>query len=235
MKTKIIVSALVILLGLGGIGFYTPGDDKNVAIAIKVIHDVSKMTGGVDWVTAKKGDYLYSGDKVLTKARSIAIVKFNDNSMLRVRENTELKIFAELKDGKLQKNVDVRKGKFTFDIQKQENAVFTFSSPTSVAAIRGTAGDMGSTDDGDMITVLKGLVNLFNSLSQQSVNVGEGQTGISNKDGTIYVRDANQNEKDDAQNSLNASHDRGKMQELDLQLRDKGGNTKQLKIQYHGK
>jgi len=235
MKTKIMVSMLVLLLGLGGAGFYMPAGDKEVALAIKVIHEVSKKTGDIDWTTAKKGDFLFSGDQVRTLARSIALVKFKDNSILRVRENTELKIYAEQKDGKLQKNVNVTRGQFTFDIQKQENEVFTFTSPTSVAAIRGTAGNMGFNIDGDMITVLHGLVNLFNSISKNAVDVGEGQTGVSNKDGTIYVRDASQNEKDDAQNSLNTSHDRGKIQELSLQLRDKGGNTKHLKIQYHGK
>ena len=232
MKTTKVFFILIFIAGFITAGFRLPGSDKEIALAIKVIHDVAKKTAEVDWTTAKKGDFLYNNDMVRTGPRSIAIVKFKDNSMLRVRENAELKLTGEQKDGKFNKTVHVEKGEFTFDIQKQENEVFTFSSPTSVAAIRGTAGNMGSNENGDLMTVLHGLVNLFNSFSKQSVDVGAGQTGISNNDGTIYVRDSSQDEKNDAQNSLNATHNSGKEKELDIQLKDKEGNNKTLKIKY---
>jgi hypothetical protein len=235
MKINIFIITVCILFAGIVSGFVPPAGENTIALAVKIIHDVSRKPADLDWTTAKKGDMLYSGDQVRTGERSIAIVKFKDNSMLRVRESSELKLFGETKDGVFSKTVNVSRGEFTFDIEKQKaNEKFTFSSPTSVAAIRGTKGTMNHGDLGDKIIILDGLVNLLNSFSNKNVDVGSGETGESNSDGTIFVRKSTPEELNAAREAIGAGHGTGKAKQFDIELKDKDGNKKNLRIKYHG-
>lgn len=232
MKTKILLVAVMFLISICAVSFAPAGGEGTVALAIKVVQDVSRKTVELDWAKAKKGDFLYSGDQVRTGERSIAIVKFKDNSMLRIREKSELKLFGEEKNGVFSKTVHVDRGQFSFDIQKQQNEQFTFTSPTSVASIRGTQGSMQSGEGQDLITVLEGLINLLNSFSNNSLNVGAGQTGISRRDGSIEVRDSSPEEQNRASNELRAGRGAGTEKQLDIELRDDQGNKKLMRIRY---
>lgn len=233
MTTKFLTLMSIILLCVVLLEFSPLAAENNkIAIAIKVIRDVSRRTEAIDWTTAKKGDLLYSGDQLRTGDRSIGIVKFMDNSMLRVREKSELTIYGEQKDGKFSKTVSVTQGEFTFDIQKQEDEQFTFTSPTSVAAIRGTQGAMNTSERGDFITIIEGLVSFLNTISNTSVDVEAGQTGISLPDGTIEVRGATQEEIDAVRRALDAARGSGVERQLNIQLQDKEGKKKELQIRY---
>jgi hypothetical protein len=232
MKTKlylVVAAAFVAALAYG----FTAPSGKPIALAVKVIRDVSAKTENVDWSAAKVGEALYSDDFVRTGAKSIAIVKFLDNSLLRVREGSELQLIGADVDGKFTKTVHINRGEFSFDIQKQDNEGFTFSSPTSVAAIRGTSGTLNHNDNGsDEVIVLDGLVSLLNSVSQKTQNVAGGQTGISNPDGSITVYQSTPAEQANAQGQVNSAHGSGTEKELDLQMKDQQGNLKTLKIKY---
>ena len=231
-RTLFSILACIILASLI-VGFGPPAERKPIAQAVKLIHDVNKKTPEIDWASVKKGDFLASGDQVRTEKNSIAIVRFLDGSLLRVRESSELKLLGEVKDGKFNKTVNVTRGEFTFDIQHQTNEAFTFSSPTSVAAIRGTEGVMGHDDNGDVLTVVEGLVNFLNAFSNQSVNIGTGQTGVSNNDGTISVHQSTPGESSSAQAALDAVHGTGTVKQLDIELKDAQGKKKDMRIKYH--
>ncbi len=229
MKTRILPYVLLAALLMSGVD----AGEKSIALAVKIIKDVSRKTETIDWTQAKKGELIYSGDQVRTGDRSIAIVKFTDNSLLRVREKSELQILGEQKDGALQKNVHLTRGEFSFDIQKQqENEKFIFTSPTSVAAIRGTSGSMTRIDSGDVVVVLEGLVNLVNTSSNTGMDIGAGQTGISYDDGRIVVRNSTRGEATGARQSLNAATGNGKENILDIDLKDDRNNKKRLHIRY---
>lgn len=232
MKTKVFLPIACILTATLLLNVSANSVDSRVALAIKVVQDVSRKPGNLDWTKAKKGDFLFSGDFVRTGERSIALVKFKDNSVLRVREKSELKVIGEQKDGAFSKTVAIDKGEFSFDIKKQENEQFTFTSPTSVASIRGTQGLMESSETGDLITVLEGLVNLLNTTSNTSVDVGENQTGVSLSDGTVQVRAATTQEVNEAESSIQAGQSSGTQKSLEIEMQDAQGNKKTLKIDY---
>ena len=202
-----------------------------IATVSKVVQDVSKKVAAADWSKAQKGDLLSSGDELKTGEKSIAVVKFKDNSIIRVREKAELKLQGETTRGSLSKTVLVNKGTVGFEVQKQENEKFTFTSPTSVASIRGTKGMLETAGTGDELIVTEGLVNLLNLISNKSVNVGAGQTGVSRQDGTVSSRQSTPQERDRALNAL-AVGDDSRQNELRIELRDPQGNTKELKIRY---
>lgn len=207
--------------------------DKTIALAIKVIREVDHKNSKIDWTKTKKGDILYSGDDLRTGEKSIAIVKFKDNSMLRVREQSELKVYGETREGTFAKTVNVARGEFSFDIQKQENEKFIFSSPTSVAAIRGTEGTLSVGDGTDTLTVIEGSINFLNLVTNTSVNVDSGQTGISNNDGTISVRQATDEETSNAQNQLHSAQGLGQEKQIEIELKDRDNNKKKVRIRYH--
>ena len=205
--------------------------ESAIAVVTKVILDVTRKESGREWIVANRGETLASGDRVRTGAgKSLAVIKFKDNSFVKVRENSELTITGELKGSDFRKDVSLLKGVIGFSVQKQrKDEEFRFTSPTSVASIRGTGGLFIARTSNDTLIVTDGNVHLTNVISGQSVDVPAGFTGLSFADGTIQVRPSNPGEKAIGEEGARAS-DQGNRLEFDL--RDNQGNQKKLKIEY---
>lgn len=200
---------------------------SSVALLSKVVLDVSRKEEGRDWQNAKKGETLTSGDMVKTGLRSVAIIKFKDNSLVRVRELTELTVTGSMNGSAFSKSVEMKSGVVGFNIKKQQaGEEFRFSSPTSVASIRGTGGSFSL---GDTLVVIEGVIEFKNTISSRMVNVEAGFTGISNPDGTITTRPSTPEEKAAAEEAARASEQDNR---LEFDLRDGRGNSKRLKIDY---
>jgi hypothetical protein len=198
------------------------GSGNTVGLISKVIQDVTLKQVDKDWQKAEKGEPLASGDRVKTGERSIAIIKFLDNSLVRVRELSELAISGTLKGGAFLKSVDLQNGVVGFSIQKQRpQEEFRFSSPTSVASIRGTAGLFSTS-----LTVIEGTVVFTNKMSGQSVDVHAGFTGISHPDGSLQSRTATRAERMAAEEAAAGES----LKKLELDLRDSQGKSKRLHI-----
>jgi hypothetical protein len=203
------------------------GLENTVGLISKVIQDVSLKQVDKEWQKAQKGEPLASGDRVKTGERSIAIIKFLDNSLVRVRELSELAISGTLTGGAFLKSVDLQNGVVGFSIQKQRpQEEFRFSSPTSVASIRGTAGLFSSSEISDTLTVIEGIVTFTNKMSGQSVDVQAGFTGISHPDGSLQNRPATRAERMAAEEAAGNES----LKKLELDLRDSQGKSKRLHI-----
>ena len=202
----------------------------SMALVFKIIQDVTKKTSTADWTKALKGENLTSGDQVKTGSRSLAIVKFLDNSILRVREQSVLTVSGEGSRGFQVKTIQLNAGSFGFEVKKQrQDEQFRLTSPTSVASIRGTKGKWSGGTGRDTLVVGEGLVNLKNSVSNKDLDVPAGYIGFSNEDGSIASRRATAEELADA----NAAATGGSQNELNLELKDAKGNHKALKLKYH--
>ncbi len=201
-----------------------------VAVVSKVILDVQHKEVDRDWTKAQRGETLSSGDRVKTGSKSVAVVKFKDNSLVRVREESELTVTGESRNSAFSKSVNVQKGAVGFNIQKQNpDEEFRFTSPTSVASIRGTGGKFSSHEDSDTLVVTEGVVEFTNQRSSQSVEVRAGFTAISRPDGTIESRPSTPEERSEAlQSSRKAEQDN----KMEFEFRDNRGNKKELKIDY---
>jgi hypothetical protein len=194
----------------------------------KIIPEVSKKSVSTDWGKATKGEMLVSGDQVRTEKSSLAIIKFLDNSIVRVRELSDLTINGEVNGGKFTKSVRLGGGAVGFEVRKQIDEQFRLTSPTSVASIRGTKGKWSGGHGNDTLVVIEGLVNLRNLNSNKDVDVGEGNIGFSNEDGSVTSRQATAEELADAGNAVTT----GSTNELKLEFKDPQGNKKQLKLKY---
>ncbi len=203
------------------------GSGSTVGLISKVIQDVSHKQVNKDWQKAQKGDPLVSGDGVKTGERSIAIIKFLDNSLVRVRELSELTVSGKMDGNAFLKSVDLQNGVVGFSIQKQRpQEEFRFSSPTSVASIRGTGGLFATSDSTDTLIVIEGIVNFLNKLTGKSVDVHAGFTGIFGPNGTMTYRPATRTEIMLAEEAAGS----GSLKKLELDLRDNQGKSKKLHI-----
>jgi hypothetical protein len=203
------------------------GSGNTVGLISKVIQDVSRKQVDKDWQKAQKGEPLVSGDRIKTGERSIAIIKFLDNSLVRVRELSELTVSGKMEGSAFLKSVDLQNGVVGFTIQKQHpQEEFRFSSPTSVASIRGTGGLFATSDSSDTLIVVEGIVNFLNKLTGQSVDVHSGYTGIFGPNGTLLYRPATRTEIMTAEEAAG----NGSLKKLELDLRDNQGKSKRLHI-----
>lgn len=202
--------------------------DAPIGLLSKVILEVLRKESGKTWENAIRGQTLNSGDMVRTGPRSLAIIKFKDNSLVRLRERSELTVTGTITGGSFYKAVEVQTGVVGVNVQKQRvGEEFRFTSPTSVASIRGTAFTFTVATE-DILTVTDGSVLFTNRASKKSVEVLSGFTGISNRDGTIQTRRSTENERRAA---LEAQQD-DQRRKLEIELRDPKGKTNQLKIEY---
>ncbi len=169
---------------------------KPVATIFKPVGTVDYKTGEKDWTKAKPATPLIAGDIIRTQENSFAIVKFLENSVLRVQEKSEVTISGEIVKGEFSKNVYLQRGEVGFQVKKRPNEKFEFSTPTSVASIRGTGGLLiAGQDSNDVLILGSGIVDFKNLLSNMILKVKGGQTAFSMSDGSIKVEDSSPEEK----------------------------------------
>lgn len=177
---KLLILPLVLLLT----GFYSGEENKSksaespVAILMKAVKDVTFKKENADWQNAKIGLTLITGDEIKTGDKSLALIKFTDNSVLRVREKSTVKIYADKKDKAISKNTYIDKGTVGFKVTKQENEEFQFTTPTMVASIRGTEGYVNHNPDDSTSTIYlnNGTAYVYNVQNpNNSGTIGGGQ------------------------------------------------------------
>lgn len=207
-----------------------PPPEGSVGLFSKVILDVARKAGEKDWEGAKRGETLSSGDRVRTGDKSLAIIKFKDGSLVSVRERSELTVTGSTNAGAFSKSVDIQNGVVGFSIQKQKPAEeFRFTSPTSVASIRGTGGVLTISPLGDTLTVTDGTVSFTNRTSGRSIDVHAGFTGLSTVGGNLETHPSTSGEKRSAEDALKSGDTQ---QKLEFELRDNQGKSKKLRIDY---
>src|SRR3990172_1636110 len=133
--------AVLAIVSAVAAGFRAP--EISLGLISRVVRDVSMRSDTTaDWNRAERGNPLRSGDRVKTGQQTLAVLKFRDASFVRVGEKSEIGMLAVGGAGPLVKTIETTGpgGSFGFDIKKQTDAKFQFTSPTSVASIRGTSG-----------------------------------------------------------------------------------------------
>jgi hypothetical protein len=203
---------------------------QTVGLLSKVILDVSHKETGKPWAKAQRGETLGSGDGVMTGERSTAIIKFKDNTLLRLREHSRVTVTGTSTNGAFSKEVNLESGAVGFDVKKQEaNEEFRFTSPTSVASVRGTGGLFATSDSTDTLTVVEHVVNFTNKRTSRSIDIGAGFTGISHLDGRIEMHLSTPAEKRAADEALKAGD---LLKQLRMQLRNRKGGTQDLILDF---
>lgn len=175
------------------------------AIVIKVVQDVKHKYKDTDWIKTKTNTTLESKDFIKTGEKSIAVLKFLDNSTLRIRENTIVQVFADKRERGLIKNTKIDVGKMRFDVEKQrEEDEFIITTPTAVATIRGTSGLVEVLEDGStFLYVDEGSVNVRSLLgARESGTVNAGFYSSISTDGRFNISTATSTQSNEFKNAL---------------------------------
>ncbi len=173
------------------------------AYIIKVVKDVERRAGKTEgWSKALALSELKAGYEVRTQEQSLALIKFADDSKVTVRPKSILTIQGEVQGGKiLNRDIYIERGRTVFDIKKEKEEQFRFTSPISVASIRGTTGGTGFEPSNEFadITIITGIAEFSSSRTGCQVQVGAGMTGTIDSTGscnsdTATTRQLNNND-----------------------------------------
>lgn len=195
-RIKILIVVIIASLVVLGFNVYKPAGP--IAIVKKVINDVKfKIADKSGWETAKASQMLSDGDEVKTGNKSLAIILFTDGSgQLRVRENAVLQIYGQKDNKQLNKNALLQNGTISFEVNKQANEEFKFTTPTAVASIRGTGGLLGTDNDSTKLILEHGSVSFNSSLPGGGGGIiNGGQTGIIYRNGRFTYGNSTENDK----------------------------------------
>lgn len=154
-------------------------DGKEIAKVFSVKGVVEVRSGGDagSWIGVEKGTLLRDGDEVRTAKGARVGVKFNEGKLLRLRENTYLKVQAPTEEAQNGK-VDLVTGVIHLFSREKGGSPVVDTRDVS-AAIRGTEVVFEKTDADTRVVVLEGNVELANAHGQ--VALGKGEQGRANQ------------------------------------------------------
>lgn len=208
---------------------FSQTEEKPAAVITQVVKKAEYTPpGDEEWTLAEIAVKLNENYKLKTEAKALAVVKFSDNSILRVRENSQLVISARDAGNKsLDKEVTFTNGRTNFEVKNQGDGSFKFTTPTAVASIRGTDGSIGVGDDGSTLLIINnGLVEIEALLGQQqSGNVEGGNSAFVSQDGEVTIYNTTEEEKEKL---------KGDQKENVRSLIIKTKDGQQVKIDYYG-
>lgn len=201
---KIFIVIISVFILTGASNPLSTSKQYNAVIVTKVIQDVKHKSGNDDWTQTKPLTQLKTNDLLKTGIKSVAVLKFVDGSILRVREKSTIVIYADKKEKGLIKNTRLENGKLIFDVNKQsEDDKFIITTPTAVATVRGTAGLVETLEDGStLVFVERGVVEVESTGQLKETKVLEaGKVSIVQPDGTIQLSDSNEEQRKNFANS----------------------------------
>jgi hypothetical protein len=195
MIKKILAISVLVLLVVLSLGQKGQQDKKDIsAYIVKVIRDVNMKSPATGWQKAVPLSTLKSGYEVQTDKGSLAMILFADQSKLILREKSIVTIKGQVQGKEiLSRSVHMDRGNMIFNVKKAETEQFRFSSPISVASIRGTTGGYVAGGYVDSLTITEGLADFTNSLSGRTGHVGTGNTGVADSSGNFNIHQAGNN------------------------------------------
>ncbi len=198
MSKKNIIISVLVLFGVLSLGQKSQENKKDIsAYIVKVIRDVNMKSPAAGWQKAVPLSTLKSGYEVKTDKGSLAMILFADQSKLILREKSIIAIKGEVRGKEiLSRSVYLDHGNMIFNVKKAETEQFQFSSPISVASIRGTEGSYIAGGNIDYFTISEGLAEFTNSISGHSTHVSSGHTAVADSSGKLDLRKASKKELD---------------------------------------
>ena len=175
---------LVVVVAAGAFLFFPRGGGLSIANAatLTVLHgQVDAQKSGGDFTPALDGDLLTGGDVVRANAAGNAVVTFFEGSTLTVQSGSQVRVASLTKtsDGGIQVSIEQTLGRTWASVQKLgSSSKFEIKTPTSTAAVRGTAFEtIVETVNGVTTTTIKTTEGevVVQAVSGGSTTVGAGQ------------------------------------------------------------
>ena len=181
---RLAIVLLVAVIAVGAFLFFPRGGALSIANAatLTVLHgQVDAQKGSSGFAPALDGDLLTSGDVVRADSAGNAVVTFFDGSTLTVESGAQVRVASLVKTGSggIQVSIEQTSGRTWASVQKlTSDSTFEIKTPTSTAAVRGTAFEtIVETVNGVTTTTVRtteGAV-LVQAQAGGSTTVGAGQ------------------------------------------------------------
>ncbi|MEA2104423.1 MAG: FecR family protein [Candidatus Cloacimonadota bacterium] len=146
-----------------------------VAVIIKTSGQVFLHRGDTN-EAMKHGTVLYSGDEIVSGEASLAIVKFVDKgAIIKIFSNSILTINAKKNVKKLDKKLYAEIGNIWSQVKK-ESGEYEVSTPTTVAAVKGTEFLVSVDEKLTMVSTFSGVVEVRNEFGTANISAGKTAT-----------------------------------------------------------
>jgi hypothetical protein len=145
----------------------------------------------------RKGDPIYHGDKIIMDGDGFLSFMFiSDKTVIDIYENTVIKVFSKSNDSRSQSNIALFGGKVIVQMNEESNKKFILDAPSSIA-IASVAHFITEYKNDilfdnlsySMFTSLTGEIEIENTVSENFMNIREGETVVSTRDGKFLQLD----------------------------------------------
>ena len=205
-------------------------ENKDIAVVLKAKGKVQVAKNKKSKIQlVKPGLGLNDGNLLRTGEQSLAVLVFSDDkSILKIRENSTVKIKGKRKKEGIFKTISLGLGELWAKVTRS-SVPFRVATPSGVAAVKGTEFyTLYDKETGRMVIFcIEGIIELFNNLGKVIVNAGE--KGIINKDQPPVKQLSGASEIP----GWGSTDDQGELMEIEFQ--NEQGDKKKLKIRYDEK
>ena len=177
-------------------------ESKQIGICMNATGEVYRY-GKIRTGKIRKGESIYNGDKISTgKNAFFSLLNIQDKSVIRVYENSVVKIFEYVEKDSIKTEINIFGGRVSAELKKTRNKEFIVNTPSSIAVVKGTsflAGHRTMNQHGlhiqgisDCIfSVLTGKLEVQNTKSGRTIMVEQGKTLISTSKGEFLIFETN--------------------------------------------
>ena len=168
------VQLFLLLFAMTALLTTASADEKDIALVLKTVGNVElDAEGRSQWLPAKRGARLNSGQVVRTGERSLAALVFTDDkTLLKVRANSNVKIKGERKNNTIVKRIQLAFGQIWAKVTRQ-NVSMRIESPSGVATVKGTIFNCLVADDNFYVFCEEGLMELVNQFGTMLLGANE--------------------------------------------------------------
>jgi len=201
MKKAYVKFVVVLLVGILNVAFSLPilpfskciaAEDtaQMKATVVKVAGDVRiKSRASLTWHDAKINEVLGAGDRIETRKNGSIEIKLDNDNVISLKPDTEMtltKLINNPTTGDYENLFEASKGKIRAKVEKiKGNSKFEIKTPTVVACVRGTIMYLDIRPRLTIAFFEGGIGTLVNIFSNETENVGDGDSSSADDQGNI--------------------------------------------------
>jgi hypothetical protein len=193
-----------------------------------------KESSKPNWVDAQMAFQLFDRDTLRTGADGYAVLQLVDNSLARVRPNSELVIRGEQNArGGLNSRIQVESGELSLKVEGRVSQ-YEVATSSSVASVKGTEFTTRILPNGDTeFTCLSGVVEVMALGTGQTVSLTRRRRAVVDMEGTnITVNTVSTREVRQTQNQSQQLDAAAKPKSIRLRFVNPDGQVREIEIRY---
>lgn len=147
------------------------------------------------WKKARPGQKLIQGSWIQTGNQSVADLEMDDGSRFQLQENSRL-ILQALSEDRKSNQIKLPVGELLFQIEKMTSGkTLEMQTYTAVAAVRGTAGGLGTSGTNSYFYLDEGKLELKSAINQHKTMITANQVAQQTPEGFQVKKASNRQEQ----------------------------------------